>query len=102
MGDIYPKAVGNGDIIVVGSLDLQPQEGWIYPPYMAEKCPGLPAYEALYDCAQAFAAAQPILMMMWQPHWVFAETEVDWVEWDAPHGECNEVEQARGEACGFQ
>ncbi|MBC6405008.1 MAG: ABC transporter substrate-binding protein [Rhodospirillales bacterium] len=154
VGDIYPKAVENGDIIVVGSLGLQPQEGWIYPPYMNEKCPGLPAYEALYDCAQAFATAdtfpngrlitypadwgtrsadlvklldlpfkpvsggsegtmlaelnsalaveQPILMMMWQPHWVFAEIEVDWVEWDKPHGECNEANQARGDACGFQ
>jgi len=154
VGDIYPKAVENGDIIVVGSLGLQPQEGWIYPPYMNERCPGLPAYEALYDCAQAFAAAdtfpngrlitypadwgtrsadlvklldlpfkpvpggsegamlaelnsalaveQPILMMMWQPHWVFAEIEVDWVEWDKPHGECNEANQARGDACGFQ
>ncbi|WP_170361707.1 MULTISPECIES: ABC transporter substrate-binding protein [Ruegeria] len=154
VGDIYPKAVEAGDIIVVGGLGLEPQEGWIYPPYMAEKCPGLPAYEALYDCAQAFAAAdtfpdgrlitypadwgtrsadlvelidlpfkpvpggsegamlaelksavaaeQPILMMMWQPHWVFAETDVNWVEWDTPHGTCDEASQKRGEACGFQ
>ncbi len=57
VGDIYPKAVESGDIIVVGQLGLQPQEGWIFPPYMKEKCPGLPAYEALYDCAQAFAAS---------------------------------------------
>ncbi len=56
-GDIFPKAVESGDIEVVGSLGLSPQEGWYYPPYMAEKCPGLPSYEALYDCAQAFAAA---------------------------------------------
>lgn len=154
VGDIYPKAVANGDIVVVGSLGLEPQEGWIYPPYMEELCPGLPAYEALYDCAQAFAAAdtfpngrlitypadwgtrsadlvklielpfkavpggsegamlaelksaiaaeQPVLMMMWQPHWVFAETEMNWVKWDAPHGACDETSQKRGEACGFQ
>ena len=24
---------------------------------MNDQCPGLPSYEALYDCAQAFAAA---------------------------------------------
>ena len=124
VGDIYPKAVESGDIVVAGSLALEPQEGWIYPPYMEDLCPGLPTYEALYDCAQAFAAAdtfskgrlitypadwgtrsadlvelidlpfkpvpgdfegamlaelksavaaeQPVLMMMWQPHWVFA------------------------------
>ena len=47
----------SGDIVVLGSLGLKPQEGWIYPPYMNEKCPGLPSYDALYDCAQAFAAA---------------------------------------------
>ncbi|MEO0379618.1 MAG: ABC transporter substrate-binding protein [Pseudomonadota bacterium] len=57
VGDIYPKAVETGDIIVIGQLGLEPLEGWFYPPYMEETCPGLPAYEALYDCAQAFAAA---------------------------------------------
>jgi len=155
VGNIYPKAVESGDLIVVGPLGLQPQEGWIYPPYMAEQCPGLPDYEALYDCAQAFAAAdtfpdgrlitypadwgtrskdvlaqidlpfqpvaggsegamiaemksalateQPLLMMFWQPHWVFAEETMDWVEFDAADGECVEEEgQSRGNACGFE
>lgn len=57
VGDIYPKAVNSGKIVVTGTLGLEPKEGWFYPPYMEEKCPGLPAYTALYDCAQAFAAA---------------------------------------------
>ena len=57
VGEIYPKAVESGDIVVAGELGLSPSEGWFYPPYMEEKCPGLPSYEALYDCAQAFAAA---------------------------------------------
>lgn len=155
VGDIFPKAVESGDIVVVGDLGLAPQEGWIYPPYMNELCPGLPAYEALYDCAQAFASAetfpngrlitypadwgtrskdvvaqigvplqpvaggsegamiaeikaavatqQPMLMMFWQPHWLFAEQDFDWVEWDAAEGECvEESGQTRGNACGFQ
>ena len=155
VGDIYPKAVESGDIVVLGQLGLQPQEGWIYPPYMNEKCPGLPSYDALYDCAQAFAAAdtfpkgrlitypadwgtrskdvvamidlpfepvpggsegamiaelksaiaaeQPILMMFWQPHWLFAAYEFDWVNWDPAEGECvEESGQKRGSACGFQ
>lgn len=155
VGDIYPKAVEAGDIVVVGSLGLQPKEGWIYPPYLKDKCPGLPSYEALYDCAQAFAAAdtfpdgrlitypadwgtrskdivaqiglpfqavaggsegamiaeaksayaaeQPILMMFWQPHWMHAEMEFEWVEWDPADGECvEESGQSRGSACGFQ
>ena len=155
VGDIYPKAVESGEIVVLGQLGLQPQEGWIYPPYMNEKCPGLPSYDALYDCAQAFAAAdtfpkgrlitypadwgtrskdvvamidlpfepvpggsegamiaelksaiaaeQPILMMFWQPHWLFAAYEFDWVNWDPAEGECvEESGQKRGSACGFQ
>ena len=155
VGDIYPKAVESGDIVVVGDLGLTPQEGWIYPPYMEEQCPGLPSYEALYDCAQAFASPdtfpkgrlitypadwgtrskdvvaqieipfepvaggsegamiaevksavaseKPILMMFWQPHWLFAENEFNWVEWDAADGECQEESgQSRGNACGFE
>ncbi|WP_135506154.1 ABC transporter substrate-binding protein [Roseovarius aestuariivivens] len=155
VGEIYPKAVESGDILVLGQLGLKPQEGWIYPPYMEEMCPGLPAYEALYDCAQAFAAADtfpkgrlitypadwgtrskdvvaqidlpfepvaggsegamiaevksavatkdPLLMMFWQPHWLFAEEEFNWVAWDPADGECVEEEgQTRGDACGFQ
>ena len=58
VGDIFPKAVAAGDIVVVGELGLTPREGWFYPPYMEEKCPGLPSYQALYDCAQAFATAE--------------------------------------------
>lgn len=155
VGEIYPKAVEAGDIVVVGSLGLQPQEGWIYPPYMEEQCPGLPDYQALYDCAQAFAAADtfpkgrlisypadwgtrtkdvvaqieipfepvaggsegamiaeaksavateaPLLMMFWQPHWLFAEENFNWVAFDAADGECvEESGQSRGNACGFQ
>ncbi len=155
VGDIYPKEVEKGDIIVVGSLGLEPRESWIFPPYMKERCPGLPKYEALYECAQAFAAAdtfpngrlitypadwgtrskdvvaqiklpfqpvaggsegamiaeirsayaaeQPILMMFWQPHWLFAEYDFDWIEWDQAQGECvEESGQKRGNACGFQ
>ena len=154
VGEIYPKAVESGDIKVVGDLGLQPSEGWFYPPYMAEKCPGLPAYEALYDCAQAFAAAdtfpkgrlitypadwgtrskdlvealdipfqpvaggsegamvaemksaiaaeQPMIMMFWQPHWIFADMDLDLVKWDKSTADCESGPgQKRGDACGF-
>lgn len=58
VGDIYPKAVESGDIVRLGSLGLSPREGWIYPPYMEEKCPGLPAADALIKCAQAFGTPE--------------------------------------------
>ena len=57
VGDLYPGLVEKGDIVVVGDLGLEPKEGWIYPPYMEEKCPGLPNYKALFECQQAFANA---------------------------------------------
>jgi len=154
IGDLYPKAVEAGDIVVLGDLGLEPREGWVYPPYMEEKCPGLPSYQALYDCAQAFASAEsfpngrlitypadwgtrsrdivsgielpfnpvaggsegammaelqsayaagdPILMMIWQPHWIFADLDLNWVEWNPTDGVCVEENQDRETACGFE
>ncbi len=157
VGEIYPKAVADGKIAVIGELGLTPQEGWIFPPYMKEKCPGLPDYKALYDCAKEFgtpetfpkgrlitypadwgtrskdlvkligvplqpvaggsegamiaelksamAEKKPILMMFWQPHWVFAEHDMEWIKWDpTPEGkECHEEKgQSKGQACGFK
>lgn len=153
LGDIFPKAVESGDIVIVGNLGLEPKEGWFYPPYMEDKCPGLPDYSALYDCAQAFAAAdtfpngrlitypadwgtrstdlvaaidlpfqpvaggsegamvaemkaavaaeQPMIMMFWQPHWIFADIDLNLVEWDRYSADCESGPQSRGDACGF-
>lgn len=151
--DIYTDGLKSGAIVNMGELGLEPREGWIYPAYMEEQCPGLPSYQALFDCAAAFATAEtfpngrlitypadwgtrsksvvegiglpfnpvpggsegtmvaelksalaseePILMMFWQPHWVFAEIEMKWVDWNAAEGECVEEEQIRETACGF-
>ncbi|MFT5706095.1 MAG: glycine betaine/proline transport system substrate-binding protein [Oceanospirillaceae bacterium] len=151
--EAYTKAVDSGDIVILGELGLDPKEGWIYPAYMEEKCPGLPSYKALYDCAQAFATAEtfpngrlitypadwgtrskdvvagtglpftpvaggsegamiaelksafaakePILMMFWQPHWMFTEIDPKWVEWNSIEGECVEENQSKDTACGF-
>lgn len=154
VGDIYPKALAAGEVVNLGSLGLDLKEGWVYPPYMEEVCPGLPDYSALYECAPAFAAPetfpkgrlitypadwgtrsrdlvasidmplepiaggsegamiaelrsaidaqQPILMMMYQPHWIFSEYELNFVEWNPIEGECVEESQERETACGFQ
>ncbi len=154
VADIYPQSLESGDVLNLGQLGLQPQEGWIYPPYMEEKCPGLPDYRALYECTQAFASSEtfpngrlitypadwgtrskdvvtaielpftpvaggsegamvaemssaittgdPILMMFWQPHWMFAVHELKWVEWNDVEGECVEESQNMESACGFQ
>ncbi len=142
VGDIYPKAVASGDLVLVGKLGLQTREGWIYPPYVDEKCPGLPDWKALEKCAEifgnaetfpngrviaypadwgtrttdfvkanempfvsvpggsegamiaelksAYAAKEPILMMFWAPHWIFAELEFNWIELPPYEDGCDE------------
>jgi glycine betaine/proline transport system substrate-binding protein len=157
VGDIYPKAVEAGDLLIVGESGVSAREGWIYPPYMKEKCPGLPDWKALYDCAQAFGtpetfpkgrlvtypadwgtrskdlveqiklpfvpvaggsegamvaeikaaydAQQPMLMMFWQPHWLFADYEFEWVDWPKDPKECEEkagLASGTMTECGFQ
>ena len=153
VSDAYHNGIASGDIILVGELGLSPREGWIYPPYMEEKCPGLPSYKALYECAMAFGRAdtfpkgrlitypadwgtrskdivaaigmpfeaiaggsegamiaelksayakkEPILMMFWRPHWIFAELDFNWVEWNPVDGECVEETQSKEDALSF-
>ncbi|MEB8386293.1 ABC transporter substrate-binding protein [Rhodobacteraceae bacterium KMM 6894] len=151
--DAYTNGLASGALVNMGELGLEPREGWIYPDYMTELCPGLPNYQALFDCPQAFGTAEtfpngrliaypadwgtrsksvvesiglpfnaipggsegamvaelksalaseePILMMFWQPHWVFAEIEMNWIEWNDTDEECVEETQSRDTACGF-
>jgi glycine betaine/proline transport system substrate-binding protein len=44
----------------LGKLGPKAMEGWWYPMYMKEKCPGLPSWEALKskECAEAFATPE--------------------------------------------
>jgi glycine betaine/proline transport system substrate-binding protein len=57
-GDIYPKMKEAGAIVDIGPLKLETREGWVYPTHVKELCPGLPAWEALQDCADALASAE--------------------------------------------
>lgn len=42
----------------LGPLGPKAKEEWWYPSYMKEKCPGLPDWKALNDCAEAFSTAE--------------------------------------------
>jgi glycine betaine/proline transport system substrate-binding protein len=53
------------------------------------------------ELKSALASQEPIIMMFWQPHWVFAEVDMKWVEWNPAEGECIEEAQVRETACGF-
>ncbi|MCY4607704.1 MAG: ABC transporter substrate-binding protein [bacterium] len=60
LGDVYPVMIENGDIVDIGDLGLDAREGWLYPLYVEEECPGLPAWEAFLDCHELFATTETI------------------------------------------
>ncbi|MGI9494358.1 MAG: ABC transporter substrate-binding protein [Geminicoccaceae bacterium] len=49
-----------GGVVDVSDLGLEAREGFAYPAHVEEMCPGLPAWEALKDCADKFATAETI------------------------------------------
>lgn len=54
----FDDMVGKGQLEDIGLLGLKGQEGWFYPPYVADQCPGLPNWEALKACAEIFATPE--------------------------------------------
>lgn len=62
VSDEYAKKIGEGTVVEIGDLGLNAKEGIAYPAHVAEVCPGLPAWEALKDCAMQFATAETIPM----------------------------------------
>ncbi len=58
--DEYAKQLEAGGIVEVGDLGLDAKEGIAYPAHVADLCPGLPAWEALKDCAMTFATAETL------------------------------------------
>jgi len=132
VGDAYTTAEATGNIEDIGDLGLNAGEQWIYPKYMEEQCPGLPALDAFIACADQFSTPEtfpngrlldypldwgarnadviaamqlpytsvpggsegamvaefkaayerqePIVMMFWTPHWLYADVEVGAVD----------------------
>lgn len=54
----FDRAIASGKAEDLGSTGFMSKEGWIYPAYLEEVCPGLPDYKALNDCAQKLATAE--------------------------------------------
>lgn len=52
------EAIATGTVENFGETGMEAIEEWWYPAYMKEKCPGLPNWEALNDCAEVFATAE--------------------------------------------
>ncbi len=52
------EAIATGTVENFGETGMEAVEEWWYPAYVKEKCPGLPNWEALNDCADVFATAE--------------------------------------------
>jgi glycine betaine/proline transport system substrate-binding protein len=52
------EATATGNVQNLGETGMQAIEEWWYPSYMKEQCPGLPDWEALNECAEAFSTAE--------------------------------------------
>jgi glycine betaine/proline transport system substrate-binding protein len=56
--DAMDEATGTGKVENLGETGMQAIEEWWYPSYMKEKCPGLPDWKALNNCAEAFSTPE--------------------------------------------
>jgi len=142
IGPSYTQALASGDVVPMGDTGIVTREGFVYPGYMTEICPGLPDYKALNDCTQALATSdtfpkgriidypiewdpdtsqrvealgldlvaqpsgsvgaavaemrsaiareRPILVAFWQPHWLFSQYDLQWVDLPESAPECYE------------
>ena len=52
------ESLKTGKTVDLGETGMQAIEEWWYPVYMKEKCPGLPDWTALNDCAEAFSTPE--------------------------------------------
>jgi glycine betaine/proline transport system substrate-binding protein len=62
IGEHYDNALASGKVEELGDLGLVPVETWMYNNAAAEKCPGLPDWNALKDCAEVFSNAETFPM----------------------------------------
>jgi len=51
-------SLATGKTVDLGETGMLAIEEWWYPLYMKEKCPGLPDWQALNECAEAFATPE--------------------------------------------
>ena len=72
IGEHYTKAMASGKVEELGDLGLVPVETWFYNSYAKEKCPGLPDWKALKDCAKVLGSAETF------PKGRFLDYPADW------------------------
>lgn len=74
VGDIFGKVLEEEKIENIGLLGLETREGWLYPKFMEELCPGLPDWTALEEpgCVQALSTPETA------PDGRFLDYPADW------------------------
>ena len=58
--DLWIEKRDQGSVVDIGGLGLDAGEGIAYPKHVEEICPGLPDWQALKDCGEAFATAETL------------------------------------------
>ena len=56
--DAMEASLATGKTLDLGETGMDAKEEWWYPSYMKAECPGLPDWEALNDCAEAFSTPE--------------------------------------------
>jgi glycine betaine/proline transport system substrate-binding protein len=56
--DAMEASLATGKTVDLGETGMLAKEEWWFPEYMKEKCPGLPDWKALNDCAEAFSTPE--------------------------------------------
>ncbi len=56
--DALEASLATGNTIDLGETGMSAKEEWWYPLYMKELCPGLPSWEALKSCGEAFSTPE--------------------------------------------
>lgn len=56
--DALVASLATGNTVDLGETGMNAIEEWWYPLYMKDKCPGLPDWKALNDCAEAFSTPE--------------------------------------------
>jgi glycine betaine/proline transport system substrate-binding protein len=72
MGEFWPKLLAEGKVEDLGDVGLDGGEGFVYPKYVEEMCPGLPAWDAFVGCSELFASPETL------PNGRFVEYPADW------------------------
>ncbi|AHD02251.1 ABC transporter substrate-binding protein [Leisingera methylohalidivorans] len=80
------EATGSGKVVNAGETGLMAIEEWWYPAYMEDRCPGLPDWQALKNCAEEFATAETA------PNGRYVGGPVTWGGFDEERVEALELE----------